>query len=125
VPDAFYQLVLPSQQVTWLFLEVDLATMVISPSKWQLRAWRRKFLAYRGLLESGVLKTHYGADAMIVTIVTTSPARAANLVKACERAGGDARFWFTTFNELKTDLFGEIWRVAGKGETLYRLLPRR
>ena len=62
---------------------------------------------------------------MIVATVTTSPARAANLVKACERTGGDGRFWFTTSEALKTGLFGEIWRVAGKGETLYPLLPRR
>lgn len=125
VPDAVCKLVLPSRRATWLFLEMDLGSMTIAPSHWQLRAWRRKFLAYRALSESGVLKSHYGAGSMIVTVVTTSPTRAAHLAESCERAGGDERFWFTSMDELKNDLFGEIWRVAGKGETLYSLLPPR
>ena len=96
VPDAFYQLMLPSEDAAWLFLEMDLGTMTIEPTHWQLRAWRRKFLAYRFLPDDGLLQAHYGANAMLVTVVTTSPTRAANLVEACERAGGDTRFWFAT-----------------------------
>jgi hypothetical protein len=62
---------------------------------------------------------------MIVTTVTTSPTRAAHLAEACERAGGNEVFWFTDMDKLKDDVFGKIWRVAGKGETLYPLLPPR
>jgi hypothetical protein len=126
IPDAVCMLVRPRQshKSTSLFFEADLGTMVIEPSRAQMRAWRRKFLAYRFLPENGVLKTHYGADSIIVTVVTTSPTRAHNLVRACERAGGDERFWFTTFDELQHDVLrGEIWRVATKGDTRYALLP--
>ena len=123
VPDGFYRLVLASHQSAWLFLEMDMGTMTVAPTHWRLRAWRRKFRAYLALPERDVLKNHFGADSMLVTVVTTSPTRVANLVGACERAGGDERFWFTTAERLKTGMFGAIWRVAGKGEVLYPLLP--
>ncbi|MBW7884704.1 MAG: replication-relaxation family protein [Caldilineaceae bacterium] len=125
VPDGYARLVLPSSHAAWIFLEIDRGTVTVEPSQWQLRSWRRKVLAYRQLQGSGILKEHFGAESMIVATVTTGPKRLQNLRRVCERAGGDHRFWFTTFGELaaETILTGPIWSVAGLGKQRQRLLP--
>jgi hypothetical protein len=49
--------------------------------------------------------------------VTSSERRLEHLLAITEKAGGKARFWFTTFGQItpRTVLTRPIWRVASRG----------
>ena len=125
VPDAYYQLQLPSGHVLSCCLEIDRGTSTVATSKWQAKSWRRKVLAYQVLQEQGLPSRAWATPGFIVTTVTTSQARMNNLNAVCDEAGGSSHFWFTTFDRLTPDtiLVGSIWQVAGKGAKLHSLLP--
>lgn len=117
VPDAVFRLRLPSGHTLSCCLEVDRGTSTLAASQWQAKSWQRKLLAYQALQEQGMAGSGWALPGMIVTTVTTSPTRLANLLAVCEAAGGGAHFWFTTFDRLtaETILTGAVWQVAGKG----------
>jgi hypothetical protein len=127
VPDAFYQLRLPSGQTLSCCLEIDMGTSTVAPSKWQVKSWWRKILAYRALQEQDLADSSWTTKGFIVTTVTTSASRMAHLQSVCERAGGKQHFWFTTFERLSAEtlLGAPVWFVAGKGDQRHSLLPRR
>jgi hypothetical protein len=127
VPDAYFQLKLPNGNALACCFEMDLGTSTVAPRKWQARAWRRKMLAYRRLLESRPAAPGWAAAPFVVTTCTTSITRMAHLRRVCEAAGGDQRFWFTHLDTLNpnTILTAPVWSVAGQGDTQHRLLPRR
>jgi hypothetical protein len=127
VPDAYFQLKLPSGKSLACCFEMDLGTSTVAPRQWQARSWRRKMLAYRRLLEDLPVAPGWAAAPFIVTTCTTSTTRMAHLRRVCEAAGGDQRFWFTHLDNLNANdiLTGPVWSVVGKGETQHALLPRR
>jgi hypothetical protein len=122
IPDAFYQLQLPSGRKLSCCLEIDRGTSTVSASKWQLKSWRRKVMAYQQLQAHGLPDSAWVLPGLIVTTVTTSPTRMAHLLSAAEDGGN--RFWFTTFAHVNGEtLLGAIWQVAGRGTTLHSLVP--
>jgi hypothetical protein len=127
VPDAYYQLKLPSGHTLSCCVELDRGTSTVAPSQWQAKSWRRKMLAYQQLQAQGLADSEWATHGFIVTTVTTSALRMAHLKSVCEGVGGDHHFWFTTFAELSagTILTAPVWFVAGQGEKRHRLLPER
>jgi hypothetical protein len=127
IPDGFFRLQLPNGKSLSCCLETDMASSTIAPTKWQARSFRRKVLGYQTLIAQGNASVLWNAKGAIVLMVTTSATRRMHLQQACEDAGGDHHFWFTTFDALKasTILTEAVWYVAGKGETRYSLLPER
>jgi len=127
VPDAYFQLKLPSGSTLACCFEMDMGTSTIAPGKWQARSWRRKMLAYRTLMARLPAEPGWAAAPFIVTTCTTSVTRRAHLRRVCQEAGGDQRFWFTHLDGLNADtiLTAPIWSVADKGDTQHTLLPRR
>ena len=122
VPDAYYQLRLPSGHVLSCCLEIDRGTSTVAASKWQAKSWRRKVMAYQFLQQNGLAGSIWAAPGFIVTTVTTSPSRLAHLLTISEEAGN--RFWFTTFERLNADtILGAVWQVADRGTKLHSLLP--
>lgn len=100
------------------FLEVDLGTVVGQAAHWGRRDWARKIRVYTQYYDAGLFERRYRSRSMRVLTVTTTPARLATLKHATEEAGGDSRFWFTTFDALTPDaaLTDPIWQVASLPE---------
>ena len=98
------------------FLEADLRTMVGLSSKSGRRDWARKIRLYLAYKDSGKFDERYGARSFRVLTVTTGQRRLENLKQITEESGGQARFWFTTFDQLtpETILSASIWHVAGR-----------
>lgn len=122
VPDGYF--VLENQEVRHhQFLEIDMVTMTGMYAKYGRRDWARKVAAYLEYYRSGKYQQRYGTRSMRVLTVTTSDKRLANLKSVTERAGGKGRFWFTTFERLKSgDILSDpIWRKAG-GDDWYVLV---
>lgn len=122
VPDGYGQLTSRDQAGTqtndYFALEVDLGTSTGWASDSQQRSWLRKVKAYLAYYASGMYQARYHTQSLRILTVTTNERRMAHLVAWTEQAGGKARFWFTTFEEIKTHniLTDTIWRVAGRGE---------
>lgn len=57
----------------------------------------------------------FGVSAGTIIVVTTTPARLANLKAATERVGGAGLFYFTTFDKVSVDSVLEkpIWHLSG------------
>lgn len=105
------------------FLEIDRATVTGKSRDWGKRTWARKVAAYLEYYRSGKYQERYQTKNMRILTVTTGGTRLANLKAVTEEAGGKARFWFTTFDQIspETVLTEPIWQVAGK-EGLYSLV---
>jgi len=65
---------------------------------------------------------HEGKGFRVLTVTTTQK-RLEHLRQATEAAGGQNRFWFTTFDQVtpETVLTAPIWQVAG-ADKCYALL---
>lgn len=128
VPDGYGQLTSLDQNGAqtndYLFLEIDLSTSTGWTSDSQQRSWARKIKAYLEYYASGMYQARYNTQSLRILTVTTSERRLAHLLAWTERAGGKARFWFTTLAEIKTHniLTDAIWRVAGRGEQRHTFL---
>jgi hypothetical protein len=122
VPDGYFVLE-TKDKVFHCFLEADRGTVVGRSSRWQTRDWRRKILAYVEYHRCGAFTKRYGGRGLRVLTVTTGETRLANLRAITEEAGGKARFWFTTFDQVTpaTVLTEPIWKVAGR-EDLHQLV---
>jgi hypothetical protein len=122
VPDGYGQLSTVNQngeQINdYFFLEVDLGTSTGWADDSQQRSWARKVRAYLEYYTSGMYQARYGTQSLRILTVTTGERRLGHLLAWTERAGGKARFWFTTFAEIQQQniLSDPIWRVAGRGE---------
>jgi hypothetical protein len=76
----------------------------------------RKVSAYLEYHRSGKYQLRYKMQGLRMLTVTTGEKRLANLKAATEKTGGKARFWFTTFEQIrKSDVLTEaIWQKAGE-----------
>lgn len=126
VPDAYFMLARAGKRGRF-FVEVDLMTVTIAPSKWERRGWLRKVRAYAAYFQSEAFQRRYAGHPVRVLTVTRSPLRLAHLRTATEQvlaelrdAGEEATaqgaFWFGL---LTPDLDGvdlltaPRWSVAG------------
>jgi hypothetical protein len=126
VPDAYFVLARDGK-LGLFFLEVDLKTVTVAPSKWERRGWVRRIRTYDAYFKSESYRTRYGDRRARVVTVTAGDLRLKNLKQATEEvyramreAGEDAsaqnRFWFTVFADDmdSAKLLGSpIWLVAG------------
>jgi hypothetical protein len=86
---------------------------------------REKVLPGIAYLKSKEYRQRFGIGGGRWLVVTTGERRLQNMMAQAERAGGAARFYFTTMAEVtsETVLDRPIWRVAGKSETRALLAP--
>jgi len=129
VPDARF--VLRRGKVEAYFLvEIDRSTVTEEPTKWETRGWRKKSLAYvayysqRTRKEQGQRLTayqeRYGTSSLRILVVTSGSRRFANMKSTTEKAGGQNRFCFTTFDAItpETVLTSPIWTQASTGKQI-------
>lgn len=134
VPDAYFMLC-RENKCGIFFLEVDLMTVTIAPSKWETRGWLRRIRACNAAFQTEAFYRRYEGRRPRVLTVTASPVRLAHLKRATERvfaelraAGDDAsaegNFWFGLLTSEPIGpalLTAPIWSVAGS-ETQRALL---
>lgn len=115
VPDGYFHLTSGERQ-SHHFLETDMCTVVGLSTKSGRRDWAKKVRSYLAYHASGQFQARYHTSSFRVLTVTTGERRLANLKKITEEAGGRARFWFTTFEQLTsaTALRQPIWQIAGR-----------
>ena len=91
------------------FLEVDRATIANS-------RWMRKIRAYNLYYRTGKYQAKYKTRSFRVLTVTSGEKRLSNLKSTTEKAGGEAAFWFTTFERARSEniLTAPIWQIAGR-----------
>ena len=118
VPDGYFVLGTPAATYH-CFLEVDRATTTGESSVWGRRAYGLKVAAYLAYYRSGMYQARYQTKSIRILTVTTGEQRLANLKAITEHAGGKSRFWFTTFERIRTAqdvLTDPIWEVATREE---------
>ena len=109
-PDGYFRLVVPleRERVYHCVVECDRGTET-------LQTFAGKVSAYDTLYNSGKYREVFGATSMRVLVVALSVERMMNLKSAVEQAGGKSRYFFTTYEDLKGDIFTEdIWYLGGK-----------
>ena len=115
LPDGYFRLVVP-QGTAHFFLEVDRGTEPHS-------RFRPQVEVYEAYTASGQYQARYSKRSLRILVVTTAEGRLANLKKTVEKAGGDRKYWFTTFEQVtpETVLTGPIWQQLD-GETAQVLI---
>ena len=113
IPDASFVIGIGDRQGRFC-LEIDRGTVTVSPTAWQQRGWTQKIRAYLEYYQSGAYEQRFQTRSFRVLTVTTSEERLRNMRKATEEAGGDARFWFTTFDHVTPEMIltEKIWFPA-------------
>lgn len=98
------------------FVEVDRGTEGLSQFSGQIAI-------YQAYMTSGGYQARFQTTSLRILVVTTSPRRLENLRRATARAGGQARYWFTTFDRLEPQsiLTQAIWQKT-KGEGYHPLV---
>ncbi len=129
VPDAYFMLCRDGRCGIF-FLEVDLMTVTVAPSKWERRGWMRKIRAYEAYFRSDAFYRRYAGRRARVLTITLSRVRLQHLQRATENvfaelrtSGGDTSaeesFWFGLLdNSLAGSelLTAPGWYVAGYPE---------
>lgn len=115
VPDGYFHLHTPTDHYHQ-FLEVDLRTVTGRSETWERRTWARKVQAYLAYYRSGRYQERYHTKSLRILTVTTGAKRLANLKEITEGEGGEARFWFTTLEQVRDAdvLTDSIWQMAGR-----------
>lgn len=113
VPDAYFEIKNDDGRFRF-FLEVDRATMAVSPAGRHTKSWQRRIHAYQALFDESILNDLYGTTSIRILTVTTGNRRLQSLKKAIEAAGGMKRYWLTTMELLAPDTAfnAPIWHVA-------------
>jgi hypothetical protein len=109
-PDGYFRIKTP-QGTAHCFLEVDRATE-------QQSKFRPQVEVYEAYVASGQYQARFSPKSMRVLIVTTTAERMQNLKKTVQGAGGDEKYWFTTFAQVTeaTVLTAPIWERIGSKE---------
>ena len=96
-------------------MEVDLSTITVNPTRWELRSMTKKFRGYAALFSSADYQTRFGGHSLVLT-VTKTPERLESLYAAARAAVGDGeRFWFTSLphaTDPRQVLTAAIWQIA-------------
>lgn len=116
VPDAYMSLRVEGDHGLYFWIEADRATMTVQSSSLQKRSWARKIRSYQAYVQSQPFARLYPTTRIRVLSVTTTAERLDNLKAATESVGGQNRYWFTTYDQLRpeTALDGPIWHIAGR-----------
>jgi hypothetical protein len=106
IPDSYFTLKTPRGYAN-CFLEMDMGSMA-------LERFKNKVRAYIAYYQSGAFERRYGARAVRILTVTSSPKRLAHLKAATEAAGGRQPFWFALAGDLTPDaiLSQPVWQVG-------------
>ncbi|MBD0328253.1 MAG: replication-relaxation family protein [Pyrinomonadaceae bacterium] len=114
VPDDYFTLDTPTLLLHH-FVEIDMGTVTITATDWKRRDWERKVRGYMAYINSGKYEARYGTKGLRILTITTTETRLKNLKEITEKAGGTARFWFTTFEKAlpATIITEPIWEKAG------------
>jgi hypothetical protein len=129
IPDDYFLLEKPlpeehRSRILRLFVEIDRRTVTgeANTSSISQRDWAHKIRAYLAYFRSDAYIKRYGSTAGRVLIVTTGEKRAQHLREITEKNDGKAKFWFTTFSQVRpeTILTTPIWTVAS-WESTYSL----
>lgn len=117
VPDGYFSLGTDKGRAHF-FVEIDMRTVTGQATSANHRDWQKKILAYVAWQRSGLFTNRYQAKSFRVLTVTTSERRLAHLKAVTERAGGERRFWFATFDRLKDadTLVDFVWNVATRDD---------
>lgn len=116
LPDGYFRLATPQGRAHF-FLEVDRGREAES-------AFRPQIEVYEAYTASGQYQARYSQKSLRILVVTTSANRLNNLMKVTAKAGGDAKYWFTTFSQVSqvTVLTIPIWQRIGSA-THFPLVP--
>ena len=111
-PDAYFRLTVPQGQAHF-FLELDRATE-------QRSKFRPQVEVYEAYTRSGLYERRFHTRSLRILIVTTTPQRLKNLKEVTRTAGGDRKYWFTTFDRIRPDtvLTEAIWERIESGESM-------
>jgi len=126
VPDAYFMLRREERRGIF-FVEVDLKTVTIAPTKWERRGWLRRIRAYVEYFRSEAYLTKYNGRRARVLTVTFGRTRLQHLKAATERVfdeyrkaglstSDQDRFWFALLDEGTAPvvwLTEPVWLVAG------------
>jgi hypothetical protein len=115
LPDGYFCLNTPKGKSRF-FLELDRGTEVLSKVLPQLQV-------YEAYTVSGQYQTRFQAKSLRILIVTTTPKRLQSLKATARKVEGDRKYWFTTFDQIKsqTVLTAPIWQQLDS-HTLHRLI---
>lgn len=136
IPDGYYQfaraIMSNGRQGTILdriMVEIDMGTQTLKQRqktiKQPQRTWEHKVKAYLAFFApGGVYEQMYKTQTGRVLTITTSQQRLEDMKKVTEEAGGNERFWFTTFEQLavETVLAEPIYTVATHETNRHQLL---
>ena len=107
LPDGYFRLAVPQGRAHF-FVEVDRGSEPLSKFRPQVEV-------YQAYTASGQYQARYSKTSLRVLVITTSARRLANLKVTTREAGGDRKYWFTTFDRVtpETVLTGAIWERLG------------
>ncbi len=122
IPDGYFLLETDTARYHQ-FLEVDRGTATIQVGQAGKRDWARKVVTYLAYFRSGAYQKRYQTGSLRILTVTTSEKRLQLMKQVTEESGGQARFWFTTFDKISasTIITAPIWQVASR-EGLHRFV---
>lgn len=135
IPDGYYVFARPIESggrrgtiLDRILVEIDMGTQTLKQRqktiKQPQRTWEHKVKAYLAFFEpKGIYEQMYGTHTGRVLTITTSQQRLLDMKKVTEEAGGNERFWFTTFTTLspETALVDPIYYLANGGAEGYCL----
>lgn len=103
LPDGYFRLAVPQGRAHF-FVEVDRGSESLS-------RFRPQVEVYQAYTASGQYQVRYSKTSLRVLVITTSARRMASLKMATREAGGDRKYWFTTFDLVtpETVLTGAVW----------------
>lgn len=115
IPDGYFLLETDTARYHQ-FLEVDRGTATVQVGQPGKRDWARKIMTYLAYFRSGAYQEQYQSKSLRILTVTTTEKRLKLLKHVTEESGGQARFWFTTFDKLSaaTILSEPIWQIASR-----------
>jgi hypothetical protein len=123
VPDGYGVIVNPHpspKHIYRFFLETDRSTMTVSSEHDVARTWGKKIAAYNAYFSSDIYKRRYATEAGKgrVLTVTLGEKRLEHLKRVTEAQNGKLRYWFTSFERIKSEdiLTDAVWSIASTAE---------
>src|SRR6266851_4549806 len=119
LPDAYFEVIYPNDDVQCVLVEIDMGTLT-------LRRFGRKVQAFEAALADGVFRRQFpNRDEFEVLVLTSSRRRLQALRQVAARAvdgGRRAQWYFATFEALSPTAFGSAEWIDLDGRTVYGVL---